>query len=38
MTQSEAAGEPTRRDFLYIATGMAGVVGAAVSPGRLSIR
>jgi ubiquinol-cytochrome c reductase iron-sulfur subunit len=29
MTQSEAAGEPTRRDFLYIATGMAGVVGAA---------
>ena len=29
MTQSEGAGEPTRRDFLYIATGMAGVVGAA---------
>jgi ubiquinol-cytochrome c reductase iron-sulfur subunit len=28
MTQSEAGGEPTRRDFLYIATGMAGVVGA----------
>jgi ubiquinol-cytochrome c reductase iron-sulfur subunit len=28
MTQSDAAGEPTRRDFLYIATGMAGVVGA----------
>ncbi|MEQ8306458.1 MAG: ubiquinol-cytochrome c reductase iron-sulfur subunit [Hoeflea sp.] len=28
MTQSEGAGEPTRRDFLYIATGMAGVVGA----------
>jgi hypothetical protein len=27
MTQSEGAGEPTRRDFLYIATGMAGVVG-----------
>lgn len=29
MTQSEGTGEPTRRDFLYIATGMAGVVGAA---------
>ena len=28
MTQSEGTGEPTRRDFLYIATGMAGVVGA----------
>ncbi|MCY0096187.1 ubiquinol-cytochrome c reductase iron-sulfur subunit [Hoeflea ulvae] len=27
MTQSEGAGEPTRRDFLYIATGMAGAVG-----------
>lgn len=27
MTQSEGTGEPTRRDFLYIATGMAGVVG-----------
>lgn len=27
MTHSEVAGEPTRRDFLYIATGMAGVVG-----------
>lgn len=27
MTHSEGAGEPTRRDFLYIATGMAGVVG-----------
>ncbi|HEV7323022.1 MAG TPA: ubiquinol-cytochrome c reductase iron-sulfur subunit, partial [Ensifer sp.] len=25
---SEALGEPTRRDFLYLATGMAGVVGA----------
>ncbi|NML72972.1 ubiquinol-cytochrome c reductase iron-sulfur subunit [Rhizobium sp. S-51] len=26
---SETLGEPTRRDFLYLATGMAGVVGAA---------
>jgi len=25
---SETSGEPTRRDFLYLATGMAGVVGA----------
>jgi ubiquinol-cytochrome c reductase iron-sulfur subunit len=28
-THSGTAGEPTRRDFLYLATGMAGVVGAA---------
>ncbi|MDZ7603972.1 MAG: ubiquinol-cytochrome c reductase iron-sulfur subunit [Hoeflea sp.] len=28
MTHSEGAGGPTRRDFLYIATGTAGVVGA----------
>ncbi len=28
-THSEALGEPTRRDFLYLATGMAGAVGAA---------
>ena len=28
-TTSGTAGEPTRRDFLYITTGMAGVVGAA---------
>ncbi|MBZ5758692.1 MULTISPECIES: ubiquinol-cytochrome c reductase iron-sulfur subunit [Rhizobium] len=27
-TKSETLGEPTRRDFLYIAAGMAGVVGA----------
>jgi ubiquinol-cytochrome c reductase iron-sulfur subunit len=27
-THSETLGEPTRRDFLYLATGMAGVVGA----------
>jgi ubiquinol-cytochrome c reductase iron-sulfur subunit len=27
-TTPEAVGEPTRRDFLYLATGMAGVVGA----------
>lgn len=27
-TSSETMGEPTRRDFLYLATGMAGVVGA----------
>ena len=27
-TSSETLGEPTRRDFLYLATGMAGVVGA----------
>ncbi len=27
-TQSETLGEPTRRDFLYLTTGMAGVVGA----------
>jgi ubiquinol-cytochrome c reductase iron-sulfur subunit len=27
-TSSEAGGEPTRRDFLYLATGMAGAVGA----------
>ncbi|MHA7968478.1 ubiquinol-cytochrome c reductase iron-sulfur subunit [Rhizobium sp. CAU 1783] len=26
---SETLGEPTRRDFLYLTTGMAGVVGAA---------
>lgn len=26
-TTSESLGEPTRRDFLYLATGMAGVVG-----------
>ena len=26
-TTSESMGEPTRRDFLYLATGMAGVVG-----------
>lgn len=28
-TTSEAGGVPTRRDFLYLTTGMAGVVGAA---------
>ena len=28
-TSSETMGEPTRRDFLYLTTGMAGVVGAA---------
>ncbi|MCF6367404.1 ubiquinol-cytochrome c reductase iron-sulfur subunit [Rhizobium halophilum] len=28
-THSETQGEPTRRDFLYLATGMAGAVGAA---------
>ena len=28
-TSSESLGEPTRRDFLYLTTGMAGVVGAA---------
>ncbi len=28
-TSSETLGEPTRRDFLYLATGMAGAVGAA---------
>ena len=28
-TTTEHAGEPTRRDFLYMVTGMAGVVGAA---------
>lgn len=27
-TTSEAMGEPTRRDFLYLTTGMAGAVGA----------
>lgn len=27
-THSETLGEPTRRDFLYLTTGMAGVVGA----------
>ncbi len=27
-TTSEASGEPTRRDFLYLTTGMAGAVGA----------
>lgn len=27
-TSSESLGEPTRRDFLYLTTGMAGVVGA----------
>ena len=27
-TTSESLGEPTRRDFLYLATGMAGAVGA----------
>ena len=26
---SETSGEPTRRDFLYLTTGMAGAVGAA---------
>src|SRR3546814_20699487 len=26
-THSETLGEPTRRDFLYLTTGMAGVVG-----------
>ncbi|WP_110033889.1 ubiquinol-cytochrome c reductase iron-sulfur subunit [Hoeflea marina] len=31
MTANDASGEPTRRDFLYIATGMAGVVGAATA-------
>ncbi|MGW9232380.1 ubiquinol-cytochrome c reductase iron-sulfur subunit [Pseudorhizobium sp. NPDC055634] len=28
-THSETLGEPTRRDFLYLTTGVAGVVGAA---------
>jgi ubiquinol-cytochrome c reductase iron-sulfur subunit len=28
-TTTELGGEPTRRDFLYLTTGMAGVVGAA---------
>ncbi len=28
-THSETVGEPTRRDFLYLTTGMAGAVGAA---------
>jgi ubiquinol-cytochrome c reductase iron-sulfur subunit len=28
-TNSEALGEPTRRDFLYLATGMMGAVGVA---------
>ena len=28
-THSETLGEPTRRDFLYLTTGMAGAVGAA---------
>ena len=28
-TSSESLGEPTRRDFLYLTTGMAGVVGVA---------
>lgn len=28
-TTPDASGEPTRRDFLYLTTGMAGVVGAA---------
>lgn len=28
-TASETLGEPTRRDFLYLTTGMAGAVGAA---------
>ena len=28
-TNSEALGEPTRRDFLYLTTGMAGAVGVA---------
>ncbi len=28
-TSSETQGEPTRRDFLYLTTGMAGAVGAA---------
>ena len=28
-TTSEASSEPTRRDFLYLTTGMAGAVGAA---------
>jgi ubiquinol-cytochrome c reductase iron-sulfur subunit len=27
-TKTETLGEPTRRDFLYIAAGMAGAVGA----------
>ena len=27
-TTSGAGGEPTRRDFLYLTTGMAGAVGA----------
>ncbi|RVL02011.1 ubiquinol-cytochrome c reductase iron-sulfur subunit, partial [Sinorhizobium meliloti] len=30
-TSSETMGEPTRRDFLYLATGMAGVVGAGAA-------
>ena len=29
-TTADRSGEPTRRDFLYLTTGMAGVVGAAV--------
>ena len=28
VTTSEASTEPTRRDFLYLTTGMAGAVGA----------
>ena len=34
----DASDEPTRRDFLYIATGMAGVVGAGALPAILSTR
>ncbi|MCO6185447.1 ubiquinol-cytochrome c reductase iron-sulfur subunit [Rhizobium sp. L1K21] len=30
-TTSEASGEPTRRDFLYLTTGMAGAVGAVAA-------
>jgi ubiquinol-cytochrome c reductase iron-sulfur subunit len=30
-TMTEPTGEPTRRDFLYLTTGMAGVVGAAAA-------
>lgn len=29
VTNHDASGEPTRRDFLYLVTGMAGAVGAA---------
>ncbi|AQS61155.1 Ubiquinol-cytochrome c reductase iron-sulfur subunit [Rhizobium rhizogenes] len=29
VTNHDASGEPTRRDFLYLVTGMTGVVGAA---------